>query len=304
MKEKCKITILTSLFRCEEYLDSFLHYVDQIDGKDITEILLLHNAPSELELSILANWLPQLPFVKHIVIPEREGLYKTWNRGIKMAEGEYITNWNVDDIRTPRSMLDEADTLDAHPEAVLTYGDMYLMYKYPIISKDLSSSRDFARNRTYFLKCHQIGCFPMWRKTVHEKYGYFDEQFRLVGDFDFQIRLSRNCILVKTPQNLGAYLEFVPQKLSMNRRLQDIERTTVFLRYGVFDLLDWIITIKAYRKMDVFHYSWENKTIQVSNLFPHYTEYRRTHFWKILLSVWRQPRCILAYIKHHLICKR
>ena len=53
----------------------------------------------------------------------REGLYKSWNRGIKLAKGEYITIWNVDDIRYPESFKEQAQVMDKNIKTMLVYGD-------------------------------------------------------------------------------------------------------------------------------------------------------------------------------------
>ena len=294
-----KITVLSSLFHCEQYLETFLGYVAKLDNQNRVELLLLHNAPTEAELQIINKWLPKLPFVKHVIILEREKLYETWNRGISLAEGEYLTIWNVDDIRLPHSVLDEAAMLDTHPEADLTYGDMYFMYQYPIYTEKLCVYADFQKTPKLFFREHNIGCFPMWRKSIHEKIGYFDEQYCLVADFDFQIRAARCCQLVKTPQILGYYLEDVPQKLSCNRALQDIERHSLYLRYGAFDLFNWFMFFKVRKKIDLCHVLRGSQRIALAITFPCFDAFRRRSPWLILAGVWRQPRNFLAYLKHH-----
>src|ERR1700712_2568147 len=97
----CRITVITSLFNCRQYLAGYFAAVKKIENHEEIEVLLIHNAPSEEELNIISNFLPSLPFMKHIIIEQREGLYATWNRGIRMAKGKFITTWNVDDIRLP-----------------------------------------------------------------------------------------------------------------------------------------------------------------------------------------------------------
>src|SRR6187397_2217810 len=126
----CRITVITSLFNCQQYLHGYFKAVDLIENKKEIEILLLHNEPREEELAIIKGLLPGLPFVKHVLVEKREGLYATWNRGIKMAKGQYITTWNVDDIRLPRSLVHQADSLDLHTNAVLSYGDFKIVNKY------------------------------------------------------------------------------------------------------------------------------------------------------------------------------
>ncbi len=298
---KPKITILSSLFHCEKYLESFLNYAEKLEGKERIEMLLLHNAPTEDELSIIERRLPALPFAKHIIIPEREGLYSTWNRGIRMAQGEYIANWNVDDIRLPDSILNQAYILDNNPEIALAYGDTHYMYEYPIYTTKTYVFKDYKSDPDIFESEFNISCFPMWRKQIHEAIGYFDEQYRLVADFDFQIRVARSFKLGKTSQALGYYLEAVPGKLSSNRCLQDVERHSLYLRYGEYQHFNWCMYPLIRKQIKLRYFQYGTEQIPISQLFRDYEEYYKRKPFTVLSSVWSQPRNILAYIKHHLL---
>ena len=303
MNSNIKITVITSLFNCSRYLDGYFNSLSKLNNTNDIEVLLLHNSPSKEELAIIDQRLPSCPFVKHIVISKREGLYTTWNRGIQSARGEYICIWNVDDIRTPDSIIDQAETLDKNPDAELTYGDFYYMFEYSILSKVFHKYKNFSTEPSTFFRSHQIGCFPMWRKTIHNKIGYFDEQFKLVADFDFQIRAARMCCIVKTNKVLGYYLEFVPEKLSSNTWLQSVERNTIYLRYGVYDLFNWLTLIPIIRKYKINHLSYINKIVPLSENFSSHCAFVMQRVPLLVLSIFRQPRYILAYIKHNVLKK-
>jgi hypothetical protein len=61
----------------------------------------------------------------------------------------------------------------------------------------------------------------MWRKDLHERYGYFDESFESAGDWDFWLRISRRERFLHLNEVLGLYLkspqsiEHRDQKLSL-----------------------------------------------------------------------------------------
>lgn len=297
-----KITVLTSLYKCQKYLQGYFDWVHQIDNPEEVEILLLHNAPSQVELDIIQQNILELPFVRHIIISELEGLYATWNRGIRMAEGQYVCVWNVDDIRFPESLSLQAATLDENPDILLTYCDFHHMYQYGCISDEKVINEDFLFSSSVFFVSHQIGCFPMWRKVLHEKFGYFDEQFFLVADFDFQIRLARTGKVRKTEGALGAYLEDAPEKLSSNQKRQTIERNIVYLRYAVWEYLNWF-TLFSINKEHAFQIKNGNEWISVSSVFDSYWEYRKKRYPKLFNSIWKQPRGLAAFIKHCLLNK-
>jgi hypothetical protein len=87
----------------------------------------------------------------------------------------------------------------------------------------------------------------MWRKSIHETIGYYDEQFKCVADFDFQIRAALHYPFVKTGEPLGIYLESQPHKLSANG-LADMERNIIYLRYGVGRRLNLVLLRPATRR--------------------------------------------------------
>jgi glycosyltransferase involved in cell wall biosynthesis len=236
--KEIKISVLTSLYHCESFLSDYLDALAAIEGKEKMEVLLLHNAPTDTELEMIQSRLPELDFVRHIIIPDREGLYSTWNRGIQLSLGEYITVWNVDDVRFPNSVLQQAEALDKNPQAAIAYGDIWVSRQYAITGTFKTNSPVYS-NSTHkrFLSQYHISCFQMWRKSIHETIGYYDEQFKCVADFDFQIRAALHFPFVKTEEPLGIYLEDQPHKLSYNG-LQSLESNIIYLRYGSYKRLN------------------------------------------------------------------
>ena len=57
---------------------------------------------------------------------------------------------------------------------------------------------------------------PMWRKSYHEKYGYFDEKYRSSGDWEMWLRgASQGSKFKKIYEVLGLYY-FNPTGISTN----------------------------------------------------------------------------------------
>ncbi|MCL1938896.1 MAG: glycosyltransferase [Candidatus Azobacteroides sp.] len=248
MNENIKISVLTSLYNCENFLQNYFDALAKIEGKDQIEILILHNAPKEKELDIINKNLPSFDFIRHIIIPEREGLYRTWNRGIQLSEGEYITVWNVDDVRFPNSILQQAEALDKNPQAAIAYGDIWVSSQYGICGTRKTKSPVYSRfSHKKFLSEYHISCFQMWRKSIHSIVGYYDEQFKCIADFDFQIRAALHFPFVKTDEPLGIYLEDQPHKLSYNG-LQPFEYNILCLRYGDYRYMNFFLLPEAKKK--------------------------------------------------------
>jgi glycosyltransferase involved in cell wall biosynthesis len=217
------------------------------------------------ELETIRTFLqPHIQLV-HIVV-KREGLYVSWNRAIEAASGEYLAIWNVDDIRTPGSLAAQKAALD-QTNAVLSYGDFYGTRKYGPYAEKLYEYPEYDRCKKEAFKRHIIGCFPMWRKTIHKELGYFDEQFKLVSDYEFQLRVIRRFRLVKADSVLGYYLEHAGHKLSSNRRVQHRERTALELRFHMYDkiLLHCLPFTLKYRINQILNF---DKWIPIRSILP------------------------------------
>jgi glycosyltransferase involved in cell wall biosynthesis len=237
------VSVITSLYRCKDFLEGYLHYVSKVTNLQDYEFILVHNDPTKEELEILKNFsCPEFHCI-HVVV-EREGLYASWNRAIKMASGKYITVWNVDDIRFPDSIARQANTLEANPWAAVCYGDMFGSDQYGLHVDRKYTYPDWVGNKQEFFRSYLISCFQMWRKSIHAEIGYYDEQFKCVGDFDFQVRAALYFPFIKSSKPLGIYLENQGHKISSSSR-QVLENNIVYLRYGVYSKLQLHLVPKS-----------------------------------------------------------
>lgn len=254
------ISIITSLYRADDFLNQYLQHTLRISNASECELILIHNDPTEKELEIIRNYRNEHLDVVHVKV-EREGLYCSWNRAIKIARGKYLAIWNVDDIRTADSLLLQKKALDKS-NAVMCYGDFYASKKYGEHKDVFYQYGEYGQKvRKEALERHIVGGFPMWKKEIHEKIGYFDEQFRLVADWEFQIRTALNYDLVKAKEFLGYFLADVPHKLSSNRPLQATEQTVVQIRYRIYNniLVHYLPGIKRFEIRKVLFFGiWHN----------------------------------------------
>ena len=111
------------------------------------------------ELTILANG-------------ENRGSTWTYNRGLRLATGEYCTFGVSDDICHPQMFSALAAPLDAD-EADFVYADMFL------VDDAMRILREFKLPDYDFGKCfcdwYLCGVATLYRRSLHETFGYYDE---------------------------------------------------------------------------------------------------------------------------------
>ena len=73
----------------------------------------------------------------------------------------------------------------------------------------------------------------MWRRSMHENYGYFDESFKRVGDWEMWCRIvSKGAIFKKISKILGLYY-LNPHGMSTDGNpLIQAERRRIMQKYG------------------------------------------------------------------------
>ena len=88
------------------------------------------NDPTDKEKEIIHEFQRKFPEnIVYIEVP-REPLSISMNRAILASHGEYIFNWDIDDLRTPDSIEIQYKTLSSNIDVMLTYGDFIITKEF------------------------------------------------------------------------------------------------------------------------------------------------------------------------------
>jgi len=124
--------------------------------------------------------------------------------------------------------------LDENPTFDVAYGNLYKS-TIPNESFDVNDkSVPCHPQRFYpgsFLLHDFIGAQPVWRRSLHERIGMFDESFEVVGDYEFFLRAaSKGCKFIHEPRAEGIMLWH--QNALSTRNSQGIkEKNLLFKNY-------------------------------------------------------------------------
>lgn len=174
------------------------------------EILVIDSCSEQEEGEIVREFQNRYDGIRYIRTDKRENLYKSWNRAIIEANGEYLTNANTDDRHDTRCIELLVRSLEEDSSYALSYGNLY---------KSITPNEKFGRkeesrsckSQDFFpgslLLHYPYGAQPVWRKSLHHKVGLFDDEFKALGDFDFALRLVKQGIASKhVPEAEGLML--------------------------------------------------------------------------------------------------
>jgi hypothetical protein len=219
-----KISLITSVYNAAEYIEGLM---EDVTSQSIFEekcewIILNANAEGDdAEEEVIQRYIEKYP--NNIIyerLEEDPGIYETWNLAIQKATGEYITNANCDDRKHPSSLERHAKELFASPEIDLVYADSLITDKpNEAFMKNSSDGRRYSFPEFSYDNLKMVNMphnNPMWRRSMHDKYGYFDREYRSAGDWEMWLRAaSQGSVYKKINEPLGLYY-FNPTGISTN----------------------------------------------------------------------------------------
>ncbi len=228
------VSAIVSTYNNERFMEGRLRdLVAQTLGERL-EIIVVDSCSQQNEGAIVKRFMAKHPNIRYIRTEERERIYQAWNRGIRAARGQYITNANTDDRLRPDALEILAGELEANPKMALVYADFFIT--------NTENEEFHAHTRTgYSIKpdfapdimldgCH-MGPQPMWRRSLHDELGWFDESLFAAGDYEFWCRVATRHPMLHVQEFLGLYLHNAAGICNSNSSRTEQETAQVRAKY-------------------------------------------------------------------------
>lgn len=210
VNNQIKVSAIVSVYNSERFIDGCLsNLVSQtLFKKDELEIIIVNTGSEQDEERIIFNYLNKYKNIKYIKTSERETIYSAWDRGILQANGKYLTNANTDDRYKYNALEVLSNALDANDQIDVVYADQFVTV-VPNDTWDSNTEKKLQHRADFDKDLLLFGCFigsqPMWRKSLHAKHGYFNKELKVVGDYEFWLRISQQAKFQHLAKPLGLY---------------------------------------------------------------------------------------------------
>ena len=191
IQAKHQVSVISSVFRGDEFLSGFLRNCSQWHGyAQMEHFLIRPNSPGQEHAALLAH-VRQWPSAIYLYLPKDPGLYPVWNLGTQLATGAFLTNANLDDQRAPEQIAVLAAALQDQSEisavaAVLRISEtpglawedsQHCSTIFSNIPTGLYRGKDLFRNiQGRLLSRNFLHCMPLWRRSLHNQFGFFNEK--------------------------------------------------------------------------------------------------------------------------------
>ena len=234
--EPPRVSVIVSLYRAANKFEAFLRMLAQQpwfqDGR--AELVFVDSHSPTDEHAVFQRVAASVGLTAVYARTEaRETIQKAWNRGILLARAPYLAFLGVDEMVRPHCFATLSAELDADPSLDWVQGNSVITE----VNRHGTPQRDvmryhripYAQDLVYLETCYLSWVGGLYRKSIHERFGYYDESFRAAGDTEFKNRILPFIKSKTLPMTLGVFLNY-PE-----------ERTTQSPRAEIEDLRAWYL---------------------------------------------------------------
>jgi glycosyltransferase involved in cell wall biosynthesis len=236
-----KISIIVSSFNASSKLKVFLNRLSMcpelLTGE--AEILLIDANSFSPDAHLAVGIADELGIsLRSIRLHRRITIQEAWNYGILNARGEFLSFLGVDETIHPTALTELSQVLehDQNVDWVMSNTIVTEVDGNGCFMKDVMIyNRKDADVASPFLEtCYVSYVGGMYRKNIHQKFGYYDPTFKGAGDTEFKSRVLPSLKVSYLNKTLGEFLNYPEERTTATERveLEDIRAWYIFRTPG------------------------------------------------------------------------
>lgn len=267
MLKAYRASIIISYYEGDFFLHNFLRNVVEQSIFLDCEFLIDLNLPSKMALNLVEKFTSNYPNnIRAFETTELRTIYQSWNFCVKHASSDILIIWNIDDIRTKNSLELQCNYLDQNPDIDFVYSNFKIA-----INGDMSNAKLVDKSKIIhkdLLTGMHLGPFYGYRKKIHDSIGFYDEQFKAGGDFDFAVRMASKYRGGCIKDSLGWYYD-AGMGLSTGRSMTPIyEKNIIYFRHGIWGKIEYNYLLHAVKIYDANAMYFNGYPIKLNTIIP------------------------------------
>ena len=191
MKYLC--SLFCSYYKGSKFIEGYIENIlEQPLFKNIQFIFLDCASPEDEKKHILPL-LSRYSNIEYHALETDPGLYAAWNIAIGLCSADIIGNWNIDDRKNQDGLQVLLQKLAQDPNRDLVYGLTYVskIANERYVDNPMTSISPWSPHSVEnLINNNSPHCMPLWKKSLHDRYGYFDEKYLTAADGDLWLRCA------------------------------------------------------------------------------------------------------------------
>lgn len=186
-----KISVITVCYNAAGTIEQTIKSVINQSSFDQIEYIIIDGNSSDGTVDIIKKYSDKIS--KFVSEPD-SGIYNAMNKGIRLATGDYIHFLNANDFYDATDVIAEIIKAANDSKADFIIGDVILAF-----SDGRSIHRSNKNISAYTIFSDWIYHVALFKKrTLFDKYGLFDESYKIAADNDWIVPLLLNKNITKS----------------------------------------------------------------------------------------------------------
>lgn len=201
-----KISILMATWNRAGMLDKTIESVRAQTFRD-WELIISDDGSTDNTPQIVREWMKREPRIVYIQSEANEGISKNYNKGLRIAKGEYAAMIDDDDPWSDSRKLEkQIKFLEENKEYVGCGAGVIVVDKAGRELYRYLKPQTDGQIRARMLFGNPIAnSTTLWRRKAGEEVGFYDESTRYSGDRDFWLKMGLKGKLCNFPEYFSYY---------------------------------------------------------------------------------------------------
>lgn len=221
MNNNLLLSVIIPVYNGEKYLAEAIENVKNQNYQPL-EIIVIDDGSTDKTAEVAGEFKDSI----HYAYQENSGPSAARNCGIKMANGDVITFLDVDDLWSDDKLKLQMDYLANNPSVEIVQG----------LIQQMTLSALTANNQPIFEPAYKpynyinLGS-AIYRKSVFDKIGCFDETLNYAEDVDWFIRAWENGISKVVLDQVSLFYRKHKDNMTEGKNLVELGFVRIFKRY-------------------------------------------------------------------------
>lgn len=188
---KPKITVITTVFNCDNYISGSIESIINQTFKDY-EFIVINDGSDDNTGKLIHDFSKRDKRLTVIENSENLGRVRSLNKALEKASGKYVALQDADDISLPERLMKQYIFLEENPDYVLIGTDITVIDEKGMeLSKPTRPEKNLEAKFSLLFRCTFANPSIMFRKdTVDEFNIRYEDNFLHSEDFRFISRIS------------------------------------------------------------------------------------------------------------------
>jgi glycosyltransferase involved in cell wall biosynthesis len=279
-----KISIVLPTYNGERWLAQSIESVIAQTEKN-WELIIVNDCSKDSTLEIAENYARQEQRIRVFSNTANKKLPATLNIGFASARGKYLTWTSDDNLYKPMALEVMSRYLDENPSTDLVCADQDYISEDGVFLGKLTELLPPRIPIVLLYSCN-VGAAFMYRKTIADKIGKYDENVFCAEDYDYWCRMALAGTITYINDNVYQY-RMQSQSLTVTKKNQVAEKTN-YIRKKYFS--QFCEKFKLNNKERV-------KLLYLSKLYKKSEQFNKYYFIFFLFSLRRRiGECLAMFI--------